>query len=63
MRQTAELRPEAGSTDPFLDGDGYRVGERVYHVSWLHRVFIHGKMMPKRMAKRNDVSQSIVLAP
>ena len=33
------------------------------YFSLLLRVSIHGKMMPKRMAKRNDVSQSIVRAP
>lgn len=35
---------------------------RCYFYLFL-RVSIHEKMMPKRMAKRNDVSQSIVLAP
>jgi hypothetical protein len=33
------------------------------YLSLLLRVSIHGTMMPKRIAKRIDVSQSIVLAP
>jgi hypothetical protein len=33
------------------------------YFSLLLRVSIHGKMMAKRIAKRIDVSQSIVLAP
>jgi excisionase family DNA binding protein len=33
------------------------------YFSLLLRVSIHVKMMPKRRAKRNDVSQSMVLVP
>jgi hypothetical protein len=33
------------------------------YFSLLLRVVIHGRMMEKTMAKRNDVAQSIVLAP